>query len=237
MYTWLDAQVSHFDASHLHSEKDIIYVNHNDPYKDRGFEVFAFHKIADFNSIPHLVTQMEIAFDSIDLRDFDDVYKRYPPRLVCAGNALFMYVPLSKRHMLVERPDVIAVKAAAVAQKSATAYHGIIFDCAVKSKAMATNILDAGNGLLLRPMLFVFEDDVTCSGNLLSKDFPTKDQKIKVYLEPLKVKTKAKSGSAEIETDLCIGYVRLNVVSIAPKPLMISNSDEHSCDDAFKGCD
>jgi len=168
------------------------------------------------------VTQLEISIDDIDIRDFHDVYQKLWPRTVCGGEGLLVYIPMSPRHMIEDRPKKIEDNATANDRR------------AITYKTMGTSILNEENGVQYRPILFLF-GNMTCSGNLKSQLYPTKDQAVKLYIDP--VDTQIKREGHVYESKHQIGYIRLNIVSEKPKSLEVGNKIEHSLQDAMKGCD
>jgi len=214
-----------FAFTFAHSDNDIIHVDPSNPTQYRGFQCVSFEKVIKLNDgKEHNVTQLEIVFESVDYRDFNEVYNEHWPRVVCGGAALLAYVPTSGRHAIDDRPDNLTQKASAGDNR------------ATKFRAARSGVLKEGKGCLCRPVLFDF-GGMICSGDLTSKDVPNKDQPIKFYIDPTPGQVYCGTRKKTTNSIENVGWVRLNIVSAGAQELELDEKLEHSIEDATKGCD
>lgn len=81
---------------------------------------------------------------------------------------------------------------------------------------------------------------MTCTADLGSKDKPTKDEPIKVFLKAFEGTSLDENGD-EVEAMKNVGYVRLNIIEdsnlpdYSPEPLSVGRKESHSRRDAIIG--
>jgi len=208
---------------------DVICIDPADPLKDRGFTcLFYPKKTKMMDGVHYLTTRLELSFDDVDFRDFDDFYNKHKALIVCRGQGVLARIPKSRRHMLVDCINYIKEDAR---NKPDNSYRGNAYS------TMASSTLTAAKP---RQVLFVLPDDMRCSNNVTSPEPPTNDQEAQIYIPKVDGKFKRaedKNDPTEYGLATNVGQLVLHVVSEKPEPLETGDAKVHSLADAVQGMD
>lgn len=197
------------------SDNDYILVDTSDPARYENYQFKSFTHVGKLDDGKRYnFKQLEATIGSVDARDFDEIHMQGWSRLICKGTALLLFLPKVSRELLVDRIKELKGKS------SLTAF-----------EAVATWVITND---LFRLKLVDF-NGAKCNANLGSKDILTKDQRVKIFLQLVDSQVVTECGTKIVKKS--VGYVRFNVVSEEPESLEVGKTEDHSREDALKGCD